>query len=62
MRIRINLTIKGSIMTYGGWIMLILSIGSVTSLFVWCIYQVLTIPRETEHVHGFEPETPDMED
>ena len=49
-------------MTYGGWIMLILSIGSVTSLFVWCIYQVLTIPQETEHVHGFEQETPDIED
>ena len=48
-------------MTIGGWIMLVTSIGSVSGLFIWCIYQVLTIPQETEHVHGFEQETPDTE-
>jgi hypothetical protein len=49
-------------MTIGGWIMLITSIGSVSGLFAWCIYKVLTIPRETEHVHGFEQQTPDVEE
>ena len=48
-------------MTIGGWIMLIASIGSVTGLFIWCIYKVLSIPEETEHIHGFEQETPDTE-
>jgi len=48
-------------MTFGGWIMLITSIGSVAGLFIWCIYKVLTIPEETEHIHGFEQETPDAE-
>lgn len=36
-----------------------LSVGSVTALFVWCIIKVLTIPGETERMHGFEFETPD---
>lgn len=48
-------------MTLGGWIMLIASIGSVAGLFAWCVYKVLTIPEETEHIHGFEQETPDAE-
>ena len=42
-------------MTDGGWIILVLSVGSVTGLFAWCLYMVLTIPHETEHLHGFEP-------
>jgi len=29
-------------MTTGGWINLILSVGSVTTLFAWCLYKVLT--------------------
>jgi len=49
-------------MTTGGWIMLITSIVSVTSLFIWCIYKVLSIPEETEHIHGFEQKTPDLEE
>ena len=36
-----------------------LSVGTVSLLFVWCIYRVLTTPGETEHMHGFELETPD---
>jgi hypothetical protein len=28
-------------MTLGGWINLILSVGSVTALFLWCIWRVL---------------------
>lgn len=29
-------------MTYGGWITFILSVGSFTALFGWCLYNVLT--------------------
>ncbi len=46
-------------MTIGGWIILIISVGTVVILFTWCIYKVLSIPDETEHLHGFEQETPD---
>lgn len=46
-------------MTAGGWIIMIASVGSVTALFVWCIYKVLTTPGEEEKIHGFEKEPPD---
>jgi hypothetical protein len=46
-------------MNLGGWIIMSLSVGTVSLLFVWCIYRVLTTPGETEHMHGFELETPD---
>lgn len=29
-------------MTTGGWINMLLSVGSVTILFVWCLYKVLS--------------------
>ncbi len=48
-------------MTLGGWLIMVVSVGSVTALFVWCIWKVLTTPRETERLHGFEQETPDKE-
>jgi len=47
-------------MTLGGWIILIVSVGTVTGLFAWCIYKVLTLPGETEKIHGFEVEPPDI--
>jgi hypothetical protein len=28
-------------MTWGGWINLIVSVGSVTALFFWCLYKVV---------------------
>ena len=46
-------------MNSAGWIVMIASTGSVISLFIWCIYKVLTIPDETEHMHGFEQTPPD---
>ncbi len=46
-------------MTLGGWIIMLLSTGSVTALFLWCLWKVLTTPGETEKLHGFEFETPD---
>lgn len=45
-------------MNTGGWITLILSVGSVSLLFAWCIYKVITTPGESEHIHGLEIEIP----
>lgn len=47
-------------MNTAGWIVMTVSVGTVVGLFTWCIYKVLSIPEETEHLHGFEQETPDM--
>lgn len=41
--------------------MLILSVGSVTTLFTWCVYKVLSTPDETDHMHGFNEATPDVD-
>lgn len=46
-------------MTIGGWIVLVCSVGTVATLFISSIWRVLTIPKETERIHGFEFETPD---
>ncbi len=46
-------------MTAGGWLIMLVSVGLVLGLFGWCIHKVLTTPGETEHLHGFEFETPD---
>ena len=46
-------------MTTGGWIIMLISVGTVVTLFSWCICKVLSISGETEHLHGFEQETPD---
>lgn len=48
-------------MTAGGWFMLIISVSAVVTLFTWCIYKVLTIPEETEHLHGFRETTDEFE-
>ncbi len=48
-------------MTSSGLFIMLLSVGSVTVLFGWCVYQVLTTPQETEKVHGVEVHTPDMD-
>jgi len=48
-------------MTAAGWIIMTLSVASVSTLLAWCIYKVVTTPHETEHIHGFEQETPDIE-
>jgi len=49
-------------MTWGGWIVMGLSVGSVTALFTWCMARVIAAPEEPEHLHGFDAETPDHED
>ncbi len=45
-------------MTFSGWLIMILSVGGVTTLFVWAFYKVFTIPGESKKVHGFEQEEP----
>ena len=42
-------------MTLGGWITLILSVGSVTGLLGWCIYKVLTTPTGRRELGHIEP-------
>jgi len=41
-------------MQIGGWLMMILSVGTVTCLFGWCLFQVLTLePKDAKkHLHG----------
>jgi hypothetical protein len=48
-------------MTWGGWLVMGISVGSVVGLFVWCIWRVLREPGETDHLHGFEGTPPDRE-
>ena len=39
---------------------MIVSVGSVTALFLWSIFKVLrTPPVDPDSLHGFEFETPD---
>ena len=49
-------------MTNSGLFVMLLSVGTVTVLFGWCVYKVLTTPNETEKVHGVEFQTPDMKE
>jgi len=39
-------------MTYGGWIIMILSVGFVTSLFVWTVARVIRTPDASTRLHG----------
>ena len=49
-------------MTPAGWIIMFLSVGSMTVLFVWCIYRVLT-SAPPERLHGIEDiDLPDVKD
>jgi hypothetical protein len=47
-------------MTTSGLLVMILSVGTVTVLFGWCVWKVLSTPGETEKLHGTEFETPDI--
>lgn len=40
---------------------MLLSVGSVTLLFGWCVYKVLNTSGETEKLHGTEGRTPDCD-
>ncbi len=39
---------------------MLVSVSTVTVLFAWCVYKVLTTPNEIEKVHGVEFQTPDI--
>lgn len=50
-------------MTAGGWIIMLISVGGVTTLFVACLYKVLTGGSgRTEHLHGMDIDTKDTEE
>ncbi len=46
-------------MTSGGWMVMLLSVGTVCALFAWCMYKVFSTPGSTEHLHGITDDTPD---
>jgi len=49
-------------MQTSGLVVMILSVGTVTLLFAWCVAKVLAQPAaEAEHLHGTELHTPDMD-
>lgn len=41
-------------MTTSGWIVMIASVGSVTGLFLWCLYRVLAFRPPADKMHGFK--------
>lgn len=41
-------------MTLGGWITMVLSVGFVVSLFIWCVSRVLLNKRPPGQIHGIE--------
>lgn len=47
-------------MTTAGLLVMLFSVGTVTLLFGWCIWKVLTTPNETQRIHSLEFETPDV--
>ena len=52
-------------MTLGGWIMMILSVGTVVGLFCWCLWRVLagSTPDTSEHLHGgLDIDTQDLDE
>ena len=48
-------------MTTSGLIIMASSVGTVTLLFSWCVWKVLTTPDEAEKLHAVELHTPDMD-
>ncbi|WP_395750094.1 hypothetical protein [Prosthecobacter sp.] len=48
-------------MTTSGLIVMLLSVGTVTLLFGWCVVKVLTTPHESEKIHGVDLHEPDRD-
>jgi hypothetical protein len=46
-------------MTTAGWVIMLSSVGTVTLLFVWCLYRVLTHTPPPESLHGIDDIIPD---
>lgn len=49
-------------MSTAGFLVMLLSVSTVTLLFGWCVYRVLTTPNEVEKLHGVDLHTPDMDE
>lgn len=49
-------------MTFGGWIIMFLSITFVTVLFVWSLYMVFTHKKTAKHLHSTLDEPPDVKE
>ena len=50
-------------LTTGGWTIMLLSVGGVTTLFIWCIFRVLFHKPKppAEHLHGLNIDTRDTD-
>lgn len=48
-------------MTLSGWLVMIASVGSVLAVFLWCLWKVISIPVDPDHLHGFESQPPEPE-
>lgn len=49
-------------MTTSGLIIMIVSVGTVVTMFTLCVWKVLTQPMEQEeHLHGVDLHTPDID-
>jgi hypothetical protein len=49
-------------MTTAGLLFMLISVGAVTTLFVWCLIKVLTGKKNPEHLAHVEPvETKDLD-
>jgi hypothetical protein len=46
-------------MTVSGWIIMLLSVGGVTALFAWTLYQVLASGPAVEKLHGIDDIDPE---
>jgi len=40
-------------MTWGGILIMVLSVGGTTGFFAWCVLRILRTPDETRKMHGF---------
>lgn len=50
-------------MTLGGWILLVVSCGTVISLAAWCFWKVLTLPNRPDDLHTpLDIDTRDLDD
>ena len=49
-------------MTLGGWITMLISVGTVLSLFTFCLVKVLRENNPSEHLHGLDIDTHDTDD
>ena len=49
-------------MTTSGLLIMIVSVGTVVTMFTLCVWKVLTQPMEQEeHLHGVDLHTPDID-